>query len=107
MSVNPGYFHRLYHLDHPKLVHIGGLSHFLSPGGDGARAGEEETPKWARFPGMRARLEVARYTAAVLRAGSEHQSSPPWPPGLDPPLRVRLELVRAEVTDLVARYRDW
>ena len=98
--------HTLCHFDHPELVHIGGLSHFLAPGEAGGQSGEETTPRWARFEMMKPRLEVARYTAAVLRASSERRACPPLPLGLDSSLRARLEFVRTEVTDLVDRYRD-
>ena len=96
----------LCHFDHPELVHIGGLSHFLSPGEPGAKGGEEATPRWGRVAGVKARLEVTRYTAALLRSSIEQRPIPPLPSGLDPPLQARLEGVRAEVTDLVDRYRD-
>ena len=95
----------LCHFDHPELVHIGGLSHFLSPGEPGAKGGEEATPRWGRVAGVKARLEVTRYTAALLRSSIEQRPIPPLPSGLDPPLQARLEGVRAEVTDLVDRYR--
>lgn len=98
--------HTLCHFDHPELVHIGGLSHFISPPEVGAKSGEVETPTWSRFGGMEARLAVAQYTALVMRATIEQRPVPPLPPDLDPPMQARLELVRTEMVDLVDRYRD-
>ena len=98
--------HSLRHFDHPEMVHIGGLSHFISPPDPGAKGGEAETPSWARSGGMEVRLETARYTAAVLRHAIERQPIPPLPPGAEPASRARFELVRSEMTDLVEKYRD-
>ena len=55
---------------------------------------------------MEVRLAVAKYTAAVLRRAIERQPVPPPPAGADPASHARFELVRAEMTDLVERYRD-
>ncbi len=98
--------HTLCHFDHPELVHIGGLSHFISPPDAGAKSGEIESPAWGNFNGMEARLAVAQYTAAVLRSAIEQRSVPSPPPGLDESMQTRLEFVRSEMTDLVERYRD-
>ena len=98
--------HTLRHFDHPDLIHIGGLSHFISPPDPGAKSGEIETPTWARFQGMDVRFETAQYTAAVLRSSIERRPVPPLPEGVEPGSRARFELVRLEMTDLVERYRD-
>lgn len=98
--------HSLVHFDHPDLIHIGGLSHFISPPDVGAKGGEVETPSWARYQGMEVRLAVTKYTAAVLRSAIERKPVPPPPDGADPASHARFELVRTEMTDLVARYRD-
>jgi hypothetical protein len=98
--------HTLRHFDHPDLIHIGGLSHFISPPDPGAPGGEVETPSWARHDSMVVRLETARYTAAVLRSSIERRPVPPEPEGAAPASRARFELVRSEMTDLVERYRD-
>lgn len=98
--------HGLTHFDHPDLIHIGGLSHFISPPDPGAKGGEVETPSWARYGGMEVRLAVAKYTAAVLRSSIERQPLPPVPTGADPASQARFELVRSEMADLVERYRD-
>jgi hypothetical protein len=99
--------HSLKHFDHPELLHIGGLSHFIAPGDPGGKSGEVAKPGWARFGGVEARLEVTRYTAAVLRSMIEQREVPPLPCGLEPAMQARLEVARSEMIDLVERYRDW
>jgi hypothetical protein len=92
--------HRLCHLEHPALLHIGGMSHHLTtPIGGGRERGAEEATDYG-LPWPPARLEVARYTAALLRALSDGRSPPAPPSGLDPDLAGRLDRVRAAVTGL-------
>lgn len=98
--------HRLVHRDLRQLVHIGGLAHYLSPGGYRENAAGEREPKWAVHEHMAARHEVTRYTARALRALADGDPPPPVPDGLDGSMRSRLELVRREVTDMVERYGD-
>jgi hypothetical protein len=95
----------LRHIDPDELIHIGGMSHFLSPPDPGARGGESETPSWAVYPGMEPRLAVTRYTAALLRSLVEGTPRPDPPRGLDATLDQRLLFVRDEIVDLVERYR--
>jgi hypothetical protein len=94
------------HVDPDELIHIGGMSHFLSPPDPGAKSGEIETPSWARYHAMEPRLATTRYTAALLRNLAERRPLPPRPPGLEPELDRRLLFVRDEVIDLVERYRE-
>jgi hypothetical protein len=94
----------LRHVDPHELIHIGGMSHFLSPP-DAAQGGEVETPSWAVYEGMEARLAVTRYTAALLRSLVEDTVRPGLPPGLDGALEHRLRFVTHEIVDLVERYR--
>lgn len=82
--------HPFCHSEHPALLHVGGMSHFLTT----MRFMHQE----------KARLEVARYSADVLRSCVEGQAAPPIPPDADPILFDRLTLVRDELVDLVARY---
>jgi hypothetical protein len=85
---------RLCHLEHAALLHIGGLSHYLSPpekGGEALAADEEPDQRWPWPP---ARLAVARHTASVLRALCEGQPVPEAPLGLDADLAARLDCVR-------------
>jgi hypothetical protein len=94
----------LRHVDPDELIHIGGMSHFLSPP-DAAQGGEVETPSWAVYHGMEARLAVTRYTAALLRSLVEETGRPCLPPGLDGALEQRLRFVTDEIVDLVEQYR--
>ena len=98
--------HRLVHREHDNLIHVGGLSHFLTPA-EGEPSGEVQDPHWAVHESVRPRLELARYTAAVLRAAIERDPVPPVPDGLDPAVHRNCALVRTEMSDLVDRYRDW
>jgi hypothetical protein len=95
----------LRHVDPDELIHIGGMSHFLSPPDPGAKGGEVEAPSWAAYDAMEPRLAVTRYTAALLRSLVEDTERPALPYDLDPALEDRLLFVRDEVVDLVRRYR--
>jgi hypothetical protein len=95
----------LRHVDPDELIHIGGMSHFLSPPDAGSKGGEVETPSWATYAGMEPRLVVARFTAALLRKLIEQKPLPELPSDLEPPMEQRLLLVRDEVVELVERYR--
>jgi hypothetical protein len=94
--------HRLCHLEHPALLHIGGMSHYLAPpkGRGEARAPGEASDLGLPWPP--ARLEVARYTAALLRALSRGGPPPEAPGGLDADLAGRLDRVCTAVTNLFA-----
>jgi hypothetical protein len=98
--------HRLCHLEHPALMHIGGMSHYLShvlspPEMHAARpAGGEATDLGLPWPP--ARLEVAHHAADLLRALSHDEPPPTPPPGIDADLAARLERVRAAVCGLFA-----
>jgi hypothetical protein len=98
--------HRLVHEEHPNLMHIGGMSQYLSPHEatkyvKSRVPGGEDEPAWSRWPGMAWRFEVTRYTAAVLRAASAGEPVPTAPGGLEPSLEERLRYIRDEVVDLV------
>ncbi len=99
--------HRLCHEEHPNLMHIGGLSHYLSPPRMIVRGkGEEPEPDWARWKGMASRFEVARFTATVLRILCEGGTPPEVPSGLDDAMTRRLVRVRAALVAMVGRYYD-
>jgi hypothetical protein len=94
--------HRLCHLDQTALLHIGGMSHYLTTPTGGGRNRDAGEATDLGLPWPPARLEVARYTAALLRALS-HDEPPPAPPtDLDPDLAGRLDRVHAAVTALFA-----
>jgi hypothetical protein len=99
--------HPICHFEHPQIMHIGGLSHFLAPHhwiehDDGTR-----DPHWVVWDRMEARHEVARYTAGVLQATIARQPPPPVPSDLDDSLAERLRMVREEIVDLVETYRSF
>jgi hypothetical protein len=97
--------HRLRHFEHPALLHIGGMSHYLSPpeaDGEALAAGEEPDQRWPWPP---ARLAVARHTASLLRALCEDQPLPAPPSGLDPDLAARLARVREALIGLFPERR--
>jgi hypothetical protein len=99
---------QLCHFEHPNLMHIGGLSHYLSPpeGGGGAEelGWRPEDGPWA-WP--LTRLEVAHYTAMVLRMLTEGRPAPDLPDDVDPVLAPRLEMVRSALINMVATYQSW
>ena len=94
----------LVHEENPQLVHIGGLSHYLAPSEWDIRTGDGVEPGWTRTRGVEARAAVARYAAAVLRAATSNQDVPDVPSDVDPNLEERLQLVRVELVDMVARH---
>jgi hypothetical protein len=91
---------RLCHFEHPALLHIGGMSHYLSPpekGGEALATDEEPDQAWPWPP---ERLAVARYTAALLRALCDRRPPPGAPSDLDPDLARRLDRVRRALVGL-------
>ena len=93
--------HRLCHFEHPALLHVGGMSHYLSPPEAGGEllAAEEEPDK--RWPWPTSRLEVARHTAGMLRSLCDGDPAPPPLTGVDAELARRLERVRTSLTQIV------
>jgi hypothetical protein len=96
---------RLCHFEHPQLMHIGGVSHFLAPTGMIEGEGGEVEPNWSTWRNMETRYAVARFTARVLRARADGEDAPEIPDGLDPSVRDRLVPVRSALIELVDRYR--
>jgi hypothetical protein len=92
--------HTLTHHEPPGLLHIGGMSHYLSPPdlGDGmvARLGRVDRSTWHAD-----RLEVAEFSAAVLTAAVAGAPAPDVPSGLDAETAERLAMVRREILALV------
>jgi hypothetical protein len=96
--------HRLIHEEHAKLVHIGGLAHFLFPPAWRTTEEGKVEPDWTRFESMAVRHVVARHAADVLRNLLEDLPAPPAPEGLDTATMAKLVMVEREITDLVSRY---
>lgn len=103
--------HELRHLESPDLIHIGGVSHYLTShapdtveGASGPSKWGLNDPNWGKQDGMAARYLVAGYTAAVLQALAAGGPVPEVPEEADDALLDRLALVRSASIDLVARY---
>jgi hypothetical protein len=98
--------HTLVHRDLPQLMHIGGLSHFISP----PLLVEDENgvaqPDWVRYENMRARWAVTRFTASVLQDLVDGRSASPVPDDIEPSMEARLAQVRETLIDLVTTYAD-
>jgi hypothetical protein len=98
--------HRVEHFEHPHLMHIGGLSHYLAPPAYVDSDNGEQQPDWVRYAGMETRFEVARFSARVLTELVAQRAAPEVPDGLDDSTTARLHVVRAALVDLVETYDD-
>jgi hypothetical protein len=99
--------HRLTHRDIPQLVHIGGMSHFLSPPGGYITLDDgEQAPDFARW-GLTDRFHVTKFTARTLRELSEGRPVPAIPPEADPAMAGKLALVQNEMAELFSTYASW
>lgn len=103
--------HPLEHLEHPDVIHIGGVSHFLAPPLTPADEVGTKPPEWGHdvydwgtWAGQAARYQVAGYTAQVLRDLFGGEPASPVPPEVEGPMAAKLALVREVMTDLVDRY---
>jgi hypothetical protein len=94
---------RLVHEDLPQLVHIGGLSHYLSPSAYITLDDGEEAPEWARW-GITDRYHVTKFTALTLRQLCDGRPAPPVPAGVEPAMAAKLTQVQEEMADLIATY---
>lgn len=97
--------HPLCHEEHPDLLHIGGVAHFLAPPSSAPAARDKppvwgEGPDWGDSAPMRARAAVAGHTAEVMRALRAGQAVPPLPDDVDPGLHDRLVQVRTALVEL-------
>lgn len=95
--------HRLVHRDLPQLVHIGGLSHYLSPTEWVTLDDGEQAPEWVRW-GLTDRYHVSRFTAFTLRRLFEGGEVPAIPEGVEPAMAAKLAVVQQEMADLFATY---
>jgi hypothetical protein len=95
---------RLCHFEHSALLHIGGMSHYLSPPEKhGGLVAADEDPD-QRWPWPTGRLEVARHTAALLRALVTGDPPPAAPAGVRGELGARLDRVSGALVELVRAY---
>jgi hypothetical protein len=98
--------HAVTHVEHEHLVHVGGLSHWISPPETvGQSLDLDQDPEWTRHPGMAPRHEVARFAARVLRDLDTGNPAPEIPDGLDPATLDKLAYVRSEIIDMVESHR--
>jgi hypothetical protein len=95
---------RLCHFEHPQLMHIGGVTHFLVLPHMMEKLAEDAPPGPGQ--GAASRFEVARFTAETLRELADGHPAPPVPDGLDATMRERLLPVRTALIELVTTYRD-
>jgi hypothetical protein len=79
----------LTHVENPALVHIGGISQFVSRPQTGGLVAEGAG---------QARLDFARWAAATLRSLVDGDAPPPLPAG--DATRARAELVRRDLIEL-------
>lgn len=99
--------HPILHRDLPTLLHIGGLSHYISPSAYMITEDGRREPDWAKWSLVAPRLEVARLTANLLTSTIDGTEPVPLPEITDEHLRAVVPTVRAEVVDLVERYRSF
>lgn len=97
---------RLVHLDLPQLIHIGGLSHYLSPASYISLDDGELAPEWIRW-GITSRYHVTKFTALTLRHLYEDRPAPAIPEGADPVMKAKLELVQVELEEMFKTYAEW
>jgi hypothetical protein len=99
--------HRLAHRDLPQLVHIGGMSHYLSPPGGYITLDDgEEAPDFARW-GLNDRYHVTKFTAHTLRELLVGRPAPPIPAGTVPEMATKLAVVQREMGELFTTYEGW
>jgi hypothetical protein len=97
----------LTHVDNPALVHVGGISQYLSDpsvlGRDsGSLASDDVSVPWFAASGSgRQRWDFAQWAAATLRSIVDGESPPELPD--DPAQRQRAIEVRGELLDLAGR----
>ncbi|MCH7789316.1 MAG: hypothetical protein IH940_07720 [Acidobacteria bacterium] len=99
--------HRLEHSEHPNLVHIGGLAHYLAPPGHDSDTGtvldgQGEDPPWTSFDGQESRADVARFAAKMLVELTAGRSAPEVPSSIEDSMAAKLQRVRAELTEIVS-----
>lgn len=103
--------HELRHQEHPDLIHIGGVSHFLAPpltpsddDGSTPKVWGHDVYDWGKWDGQAMRYLVAGYTATVLDALFAGRTVPEPPADAPTAMLGRLALVRETMTELVDRY---
>ncbi len=93
--------HELRHQEHPNLLHIGGMSHYLAPPDTASKGVVANMARVDHSTWNPARLEVAAFSAAVLMAACDGGPVPEIPDGLEPDIAGKLTMVRREILALV------
>ena len=96
----------LTHVDNPALVHVGGISQYLSDpsvlGRTDTAANDDAPVPWFATSGAgRQRWDFARWAAAMLRSIVDGEPAPELP--ADPAQRLRANEVQRELLDLAGR----
>jgi len=96
---------RLCHFEHDALIHVGGVSHYLSPPEhqhDPEGHGKEPDQRW---PWPEARLEVARFTGTLLRNLVDGKPLPKAPE-VDSAHAEKMRVVEGAFIEMMQRYGD-
>ena len=93
--------YELRHMEHEQLLHIGGMSHYLSPPETAGAGAVASMARVDRSTWHADRLEVAGFSAAVLSAAVDGGEVPVVPDGLDASTAEKLLLVRTAILELV------
>lgn len=89
--------HRLEHEEHPALLHIGGMSHYLAPPDTEGKGSVMRLARVDRTTWNPARLEMAEFSAAVLCSAVDGGVVPEVPDGLEPAVAQKLARVRSAI----------
>lgn len=98
--------HALDHVEHPNLIHVGGVAHLLAPPSSAPAARNRppawgEGADWGEKPGMSARHAVARFAASTVEAVRDGRPAPSLPTDLSPTVVERLVDVRDALVGIV------
>lgn len=94
----------LCHDEHPNLLHVGGVTHYLSLPEVTERAEyNAPAPRWAKWD--TSRFEVAQFSAAVLGETAAGRPAPDIPDSVPADLIDRLSTVRDELVTMVETYQ--
>jgi len=91
----------LTHVDNPALVHVGGISQYLSDPGVLGRASDPPVPWFAASGTGRERWDFARWAAATLRSIVDGEPAPELPE--EPAQRRRATELQGELLDLAGQ----
>jgi hypothetical protein len=93
--------HTMVHREHDHLLHVGGVSHYLSPPKWDKHETDTGDPTWTTWEGMEPRAAMARLASATLHARRAGEPLPQLPGGFDDAFTEKMELVQREMVDMV------